>query len=86
MVLKIVNCLSKQAYFFENLTDNAKSTDLFYCFDIKLPEGLNDGEYEYVLYDDGVQLVSGILQIGDYVPERTSYNNENENGYIVYGE
>lgn len=84
MVLKIVNCLTKQVFFIENLEENYRSSDLFYCFDIKLPEGLNDGEYEYVLYDDGVQLVSGILQIGDYEVEKTSYNNNEDNGYIVY--
>lgn len=82
MTLKLINCLTKQVYFIENLVENSKSTDLFYCFDLKLEEDLPEGEYNYILMDDSVEVVQGILQIGDYVPEKQTYNNSNET--IVY--
>lgn len=33
---------------------------------IALPAGLPDGEYEYVLAEDGRTLASGVAQVGDY--------------------
>lgn len=86
MEIHLINNLTKVKYIFENLEDNYRSTDLFYAFDIKLESGMPDGEYTLILFEDGVKMVETLAQIGDYVPERTSYNNENENGYIVYGE
>lgn len=84
MTLKLINCLTKKVYFIENLEENYRSSDLFYCFDIKLPEDIVEGEFNYVLLDDDVALVEGVLQVGDYEPERVSYNNKEVNGYTVY--
>ena len=84
MDIHLVNNLTKTKYILENLEENYRSTDLFYAFDIKLPEGMVDGEYTMYLYDDGVLMVQCLAQVGNYVPEKTSYDNKEENGYIVY--
>lgn len=86
MSIKLINNLTKAVIFLDNLIENANSTDLFYCFDIQLPENVTDGEYAFILYDDGYAVANGLCQIGDYEPIRESYNNDTENGYIVYGE
>ena len=84
MDIHLINNLSKSRYIIENLEENYRSSDLFYCFDILLPEGLVDGEYTLILFDDGVKVVETIAQVGDYEPERVSYNNKEVNGYTVY--
>lgn len=84
LTLKLVNNLTKKSYIIDNLVENANSTDIFYCLDIQLPEGILDGEYTYFLYQDGYLLVQGICQIGDYTPNNTTYNNNNERETIVY--
>lgn len=83
MTVKLVNTLTNKAYFLENLQENANSTDMFYCFDIQLSEGMVDGEYEYFLYDDGYELVKGLCIIGDFEPNNTTYR-KNNGETIVY--
>lgn len=83
MTIKLLNRLTNRVYWFENLKENALSTDMFYCLDIKLDEGMDDGEYQYFLFDDGVEVAKGILMIGDFQPENTTYNND-EDTTIVY--
>lgn len=84
MTIKLVNTLTNRVYFLENLQENANSTDMFYCFDIQLPEDMVDGEYEYYLFDDGYELVRGLCIVGDYEPVHNTFNNNTENGYIVF--
>ena len=84
MDIKLTNNLSKRTYFFENLVENSNSTDLFICLDIQLPEGIEDGEYSLILYDNGVAISHNLCQIGDYEPLKESYNNDTENSYIIY--
>lgn len=84
MSIKLINNLTKAVIFLENLTENANSTDLFYCFDIQLPEGVDDGEYAFILYDDGYAVANGLCQIGEFLGNRKSYNNDTDKPFIVY--
>ena len=85
MTIKLVNTLTNKAYYLENLQENANSTDMFYCFDIQLPEGMVDGEYEYFLYDDGYELVKGLCIIGDFEPNSDTYHNNNSETIVYNG-
>lgn len=58
-------------------------SNLFFHFDVVLPEGLEDGEYTYTLKDGDKVVSRGLCQIGDYIPEKTTYTTEN-NGYKTY--
>lgn len=83
MTLKLKNNLDKNIYSFD-VNDKSESC-MYYVFDIELPSGISDGEYTYELYDLNDEVVAtGLMQIGDYVAEHTTYNNENQE-YIVYG-
>ena len=84
MKLNLVNNLTKVVYDIENLTD-LKVNQLNYAFDIQVPAGIDDGEYNYTLFDDDDNIVAtGILQIGSYEPEKQSYTAQTNNGYIQY--
>ncbi len=84
MTLKLRNNLTKQEYTFDNLDDKLASR-LFYTFDVTLPEGMDDGEYTYTLYDEeNVVKATGLVQIGDYKPQNNTYSAETHNGYIQY--
>lgn len=62
-----------------DLVDLADS-NLFYHFDeVYLPEGMDDGEYDYTLYSDEGKIVSvGLCQIGDYQNENKQYKEKKE--------
>ena len=48
------------------VVDNGDSR-LFYHFPkFKLTEPMDEGEYDYELYDDGELVAQGLLQIGNY--------------------
>ena len=84
MTLKLQNNVTKKVYTFSNLTDLEKSR-LFYTFDITLQPGMDDGEYAYTLYDEqDVVKATGLLQVGDYVPNNNTYTAQTQNGYIQY--
>ena len=83
MTLKLRNNLTKIEYTFDNLADELVSR-LFYTFDITLPEGMDDGEYAYTLYDGNVVKATGLLQVGDYKPNNNTYTAQTQNGYIQY--
>ena len=86
--LKLVNNLTKSEITIDSLTDK-ETSNLFYTFDIIIPGGMVDGEYSYTLYDDKDKvLATGLLQVGDFKPENTTYEQDTikqENGYITYG-
>lgn len=70
------NTTKKEVYL--NVTD-LRDSKLFYHFDdVVLPEGMDDGEYTFSLYRDSELLCTGICQIGDYKPEKTTYNKTSE--------
>ena len=48
--LKITNMVTKRETVFTDL-ENLLSQGDYYKFTIELPEGMEDGEYEWILYD-----------------------------------
>lgn len=83
MRLLIENQLTHAQYEF-NVEDKLSSR-LFYAFDITLPSEIKDGIYQYTLYNDNEVKATGLMQIGDFVPDHTQYNTPKEsNGYITY--
>ena len=85
MKLKLSNTVTKVVTILENLTDLAGSA-YNYVFDITLPANFDSGEYNYVLMDDSDNpLATGILQAGDYVPEKTTYTAQTKTTYVQYG-
>lgn len=81
MVLKFENNVSKKEYEFQ-VTDKNLS-QIWYNFDISLPEGMDDGEYTYTLYEGVTVLATGLVQIGDYVPNKVNYNKD-KHEFIQY--
>lgn len=82
MELILKNNVTKQEIVLTGLTDIGTSA-LFYQFNIALPADVLDGEYTYCLMDGQTELAIGLIQIGQYTPEKTAYHKEN-NGYITY--
>lgn len=84
MKLKLSNCVTKVEILLENLTD-LEGSAYNYIFDVELPANVDSGEYNYVLMDDSNNpLATGILQVGDYVPEKTTYTAQTPGTYIQY--
>lgn len=81
MILKLTNNVTKQEYTWE-VNDEGKS-GMYWTFEIILPEGITDGEYSYELYDDVQKIASGLCQIGEYVEQKKTYQN-NEKKTITY--
>ena len=84
MQIKLLNTLTKRVYYIDNLVENPNSTDFFYCFDIKLPDDIVEGEYILTLYNDGYKVAESVAQVGDYTPDNTTYNNKEEDAFVVY--
>ena len=81
MTLKLTNSVSKKEYLFA--VEDTNSSIFYFNFNLKLTEDIDDGEYAYVLSDDeGNECARGLIQIGDYVPEKTEY--ENKKTYTIY--
>ena len=86
MTLKLVNNLSKKEYELTGLED-MNTSRMFYTFRITFPAGMDDGEYSYTLLDGSQVKATGLLQVGDYTPEKTEYENnviKDQNGYVQY--
>lgn len=81
MILKLTNNVTKQEYTWE-VEDEAKSGQ-FWSFSIVLPLGIADGEYSYGLYDNDKKIASGLCQVGEYVDQKKTYQN-NEKKTITY--
>lgn len=87
MIFRLENNVTKKKYEF-TVEDIGDST-LYYHFNMSLVETVDDGEYNYWLYDDEETnlLAQGICQIGNYqVPSgsTTTYNNNPKTEYIQY--
>lgn len=83
--LKITNMVTKKETVFSNMEDLSSKGD-YYKFSIELPEGMEDGEYEWLLYDsNGGFAGSGLMVIGDYIENKNEYEGD-EPIYSVYGE
>lgn len=95
MELRLINNVTKNIIEIE-VEDNKNST-LFYQFDIRLPEGCEDGEYTYELIDYVIEdfviglrkvVATGLLQIGDYQRDlniNREYNENNKNTIVYNG-
>ena len=84
MLLRFINALTNVEYEWE-VTDKALSR-ILYCFDLQLYENMEDGTYNYFLYDDDEDetlVAQGLAQIGDYKQDNKTYTKE-ENGYKTY--
>lgn len=84
MLLKFINNVSKKEYQF-NVTD-MEDSKLYYHFEnFTLEDNMDDGEYDYLLFDNDDNLVAkGLVQIGDYVPENTKTYDNNKTTYKQY--
>lgn len=83
MKLKCINNTDKTE--FTLYVDDFKDSRTYWHFQIKVPEGYADGEYTFYLYDDDMENCygQGIMQIGDYEINKTTYTKD-ENGYKQY--
>lgn len=81
MLLKLYNTLSKNSY--EFIVNDTGNSNINYKVSLKLDEGMADGEYSYKLYDNNKLVSRGLAQIGNYVPQTTTYT-KTEDGYIQY--
>lgn len=81
MVLKLKNQLTKQETVIDSLDDIGDSR-MFWHFNLRLPKGMDDGSYNYILLDDdNNKIATGVLQIGnfdDVAKEMTSYTKNND--------
>lgn len=73
MILEIRNTTDHQVVFLAPVQD-AESSRLNYMVEVTLPEGIQDGEYEYTLRDESTILSTGLMTIGGYDVERKEYN------------
>ena len=77
--MTLTNCVTKKEYYFETVyMDNTNSTVTFGLDgeDMNLPNGIY--EYEGNDYVDAVTFISGLLQVGDFIPETNNYKNDKE--------
>ena len=85
MIFKITNNISKKSYQFS--VEDYGDSMLYYHFDVTFESLVDEGEYTYNLYDDEekVLLATGMLQVGDYIPEyTTTYIDNNKTEFIQY--
>lgn len=85
MKLSIINNVTKKNYDF-NVTDKEDSV-LFYHFDLTLDGNIDDGDYEYILFDSEDNVVAnGLMRIGNYeIPSgSTATYNNNSTEFIQY--
>ena len=83
MTLILTNNVTKKTYSYT--VEDVDDSHLFSHFnDFKVESGMDDGQYSYILQDaDDKQVASGVLQIGDYKNNPTTYK-ETNNGYKTY--
>ena len=84
-VLELTNNISNKTYRFDtnNGMTQISNNPFYYTFDNIDTFSLEDGEYTYVLYENDVNVASGLLTYRSSAPkDTTTYNKTNE--YIVY--
>ena len=64
MIFSLKSTIDLNVVLSTEVTDKRTSAG-YYTFDIVLPDGVPNGEYEYVLMDDDTVLSSGLLVIGE---------------------
>lgn len=81
MRLELVNNSTKTTTTYD--VNDFFSSNIFFHFELKLEEGMLDGEYNYYLYDGECLVANGLCQIGDYKTDVKEYNKKKT--YKVYG-
>lgn len=81
MLLKLYNNLTKKSY--EFVVNDIGNSNINYKINLKLESGMDEGTYEFKLYDNNKLVSRGLAQIGDYVPQTATYT-KTEDGYIQY--
>lgn len=81
MLLKLYNNLTKKSY--EFIVNDTGNSNINYKINLKLESGMDEGTYEFKLYDNNKLVSRGLAQIGDYVPQTATYI-KTEDGYIQY--
>jgi hypothetical protein len=81
MKLILTNNLTKVEYTYT--VQDVGHSRINYEIELKLDEGLDDGEYSFKLFDNNKLVSRGLAIIGDFVPETTTYT-KTEDGYIQY--
>lgn len=81
----IKNCITHKE--FEYSVADLNESLIYYVFNLNIPEEMDDGEYTYVLKDDGDKiLATGLMRVGDYEQKNnTQYINNKDNKYVQYG-
>ena len=70
---------------FEYSVTDLNESNIFYTFNINVPEEMDDGEYSYTLKDNEDKIVAtGLIRVGDYKTENTQYNNNKDKKYVQY--
>ena len=83
MKLVLKSNITKKTWEF-TVSDRCDSR-LFYHFqNFRLTEQMDDGEYDYELYEDTTLVAQGLLQIGDYENNNITTYTQNGNGYKQY--
>lgn len=75
MTFTLKNTTDLSVIYSASVTDK-ETSEQFYVFDITLPSGIPDGEYEYSLTDDDVVLSSGLVTIKGNASVPTEYNQD----------
>lgn len=75
MTLKLINNLDKNEYVFT--VSDKETSRMFFHFTLNLKKNMADGEYTYVLTDEGEEVATGLLQIGNYAAPSTAYTKNN---------
>lgn len=82
MRLVFRNSVDKREYIFNDLED-INDSKMFFHFNIQLPNKVDEGSYDYILYgDNNEKLATGLCQIGDFVQVNTAYTKNNQ--FIQY--
>ena len=84
MKLIFINSVDKKEYEF-SVTD-LEDSKLYYHFNnFELPNDIDDGQYDYFLYDSEDELVAqGLVQIGTYESDHKVYSKEPKQTYKQY--
>ena len=82
MRLVFKNTVDKREYIFNDLED-INDSKMFFHFNIQLPNEVDEGSYDYILYgDNNEKLAIGLCQIGEYKQVNTAYTKNNQ--FIQY--
>lgn len=80
--LSVVSTVNRTTYDVDVSADPDTTSSLYSALAVILPDGLQDGSYEYTLTAGGAEISSGCMQIGEYIsPYDEYYKNEEYRQY-----